>query len=115
MDFDYAHYMLTDGRKDKENPAPTSPSKLAYQKQLKEIFHKNRTRILEFKNKPHIPVEFMPQEYASVQPSKPIKPRRHIPQVVTDTLHQIFEFVYVYEVIWSDGALIFFWLIEFGI
>ncbi|XP_057546386.1 cell division cycle 20.2, cofactor of APC complex-like [Amaranthus tricolor] len=119
MDFDYAHYMLTDGRKDKENPAPTSPSKLAYQKQLKEIFHKNRTRILEFKNKPHIPVEFMPQEYASVQPSKPIKPRRHIPQTSERTLDcpDLMDDYYVNLLDWSSsnviavalGTTVYFW------
>lgn len=82
MDFDYAHFMLTEGKKGKENPAMSSPSKEAYQKQLREVFNMNRTRILAFKNKPPAPVEFMPQEYASVQQSKPVKPRRHIPQVI---------------------------------
>lgn len=51
MDFDYAHYMLTEGRKDKENPAVSSPSREAYRKQLAETFNMNRTRILAFKNK----------------------------------------------------------------
>ncbi|CAO2821472.1 unnamed protein product [Amaranthus hypochondriacus] len=119
MDFDYAHYMLTDGRKDKKNPAPTSPSKVAYQKQLKEIFQKNRTRILEFKNKPHSPVEFMPQEYAPVQPSKPIKPRRHIPQNSVRTLDcpDLLDNYYTNLLDWSGsnviavalGTTVYFW------
>ncbi|KAL2921513.1 Cell division cycle 20.1 cofactor of APC complex [Bienertia sinuspersici] len=86
MDFDYAHYMLTEGKKGKENPAASSPAKEAYLKQLREVFNMNRPRILAFKNKPPAPVEFMPPEYASVQQSKPVKPRRHIPQTSERTL-----------------------------
>ncbi|CAO2815937.1 unnamed protein product [Amaranthus hypochondriacus] len=89
MNFDCAHYMLTDGSKDKENPTPSSPSKVAYLKQLKEIFHKNKTRILEFKNKPHNPVEFMPQEYTAVQSSKSIKPHKHITQLSQKKLDEL--------------------------
>lgn len=81
MDFDYAHYMLTEGRKDKENPAVSSPSRDAYRKQLAETFNMNRTRILAFKNKPPTPVEAIPNDYSAIQQSKPTKPRRHIPQV----------------------------------
>ncbi|KAK9697598.1 hypothetical protein RND81_08G047600 [Saponaria officinalis] len=81
MDFDYAHYMLTDGKKAKENPS--SPAKEAYQKQLREVFNMNRTRILAFKNQPPAPVQLMP---ASVLQSKPVKPRRHIPQTSERTL-----------------------------
>ncbi|XP_056684926.1 uncharacterized protein [Spinacia oleracea] len=42
----------------------------------------NMTRILAFKNKPPTHVEFMPQDYASVHQSKPVKPRKHIRQVI---------------------------------
>ncbi|VFQ93999.1 unnamed protein product [Cuscuta campestris] len=52
MDFDYAHFMVTEGCKAKEIPA-SSPSREAYRKQLAEIFNMNR-RILAFKNKPPI-------------------------------------------------------------
>lgn len=81
MDFDYAHYMLTEGRKGKENPVASSPSREAYRKQLAETFNMNRTRILTFKNKPPAPVELIPHDFTSAQPSKATKPRRYIPQV----------------------------------
>lgn len=83
MDFDYAHYMLTEGRKGKENPAVSSPSREAYRKQLAETFNMNRTRILAFKNKPPTPVEAIPHDFSGVQQSKPTKARRYIPQVGT--------------------------------
>ncbi|KAL6322985.1 hypothetical protein AAG906_023602 [Vitis piasezkii] len=89
MDFDYAHYMLTEGRKGKENPAASSPSKEAYRKQMAETLNINRTRILAFKNKPPTPVELIPQEFYSAsipQQSKASKPRRHIPQTSERTL-----------------------------
>jgi cell division cycle protein 20 (cofactor of APC complex) len=87
MDFDYAHYMVTDGRKGKENPAVSSPSREAYRKQLAEAFNMNRTRILAFKNKPPTAIEPIPRELlsssssSSIPHTKAAKPRRHIPQV----------------------------------
>ena len=81
MNFDYARYALTEGRKGKENPAASSPAKEAYQKQLREVFSMNRTRILAFKNKPPAPVELVPHDYANAHQPNPVKPRRHIPQV----------------------------------
>ncbi|KAK9697490.1 hypothetical protein RND81_08G040900 [Saponaria officinalis] len=84
MDFDYAHYMLTDGKKAKA--VPSSPAKEAYQKQLRQVFNMNRTRILAFKNPPPAPVQLMPQHYAYVHHSKPVKPPRHIPQTSERTL-----------------------------
>ncbi|GAA0167637.1 hypothetical protein Leryth_004639 [Lithospermum erythrorhizon] len=88
MDFDYAHYMLTESRKGKENPAASSPSREAYQKRLAETFNMNRPRILAFKNKPPTPVEAIPGEFLSTvqQTTKPVKPRRHIPQTSERTL-----------------------------
>ncbi|GAY61528.1 hypothetical protein CUMW_210650 [Citrus unshiu] len=96
MDFDYAHYMVTEGRKDKENNqamSVCSPSKEAYRKQLAEVFNMNRTRILAFKNKPPTPVELIPEMHSSsasasssVQQAKLNKPRRHIPQSSERTL-----------------------------
>lgn len=86
MDMDYARYMLTEGRKDKENPSVnfSSPSREAYRKQLAETFNMNRTRILAFKNKPPTPVDLFPREFNSSIPqdNKPTKLRRNIPQVV---------------------------------
>lgn len=83
MDFDYAHYMLTECKKGKENPSATSsPSRDAYRKQLAETFNMNRTRILAFKNKPPTPVEAIPNDFSiASHQAKPTKPRRHIPQV----------------------------------
>ncbi|KAK5782626.1 cell division cycle 20.2, cofactor of APC complex-like isoform X1 [Gossypium arboreum] len=88
MDFDYAHYMLTDGRKIKENQTVCSPAREAYRKQLAETLNMNRTRILAFKNKPPAPVELFPSEHstASVHPTKSAKPRRHILQSSERTL-----------------------------
>ena len=84
MDFDYAHFMLTEGMKGKENPAVVSPSREAYRKQLAEALNMNRTRILAFKDKPPTPVDLFPQQHsAQVNPVKSAKPRRHIPQVST--------------------------------
>lgn len=84
MDFGYAHYMLTEGRKGKENPTVTSPSRQAYQKQLAEAVNINdRTRILAFKNKPPAKVELIPRDILSPPPqSRSSKPKRHIPQVM---------------------------------
>ncbi|KAG5224128.1 WD-40 repeat family protein [Salix suchowensis] len=64
MDMDYAHFMLTEGRKGKENPTGNSPSREAYKKQLADSLNINRTRILAFKNKPPAPVELIPQDYS---------------------------------------------------
>ncbi|CAL9020034.1 unnamed protein product [Prunus brigantina] len=87
MDFDYAHYMLTEGRKGKENVAMvSSPSKDAYRKQLAEAMNMNQTRILAFKNKPPAPVELFPREFFSLPQDKPAKLRRHIPQTSYRTL-----------------------------
>ncbi|XP_010552482.1 PREDICTED: cell division cycle 20.2, cofactor of APC complex-like isoform X2 [Tarenaya hassleriana] len=89
MDFDYAHYMLTKGRKEKKKTTTTtevsSPSKEAYRNQLAEIFSMNRTRILAFKNKPPAPVKLLPSDQSVPlhwQP-KSMKPHRNIPQAVS--------------------------------
>ena len=92
MDFDYANYMLTEGRKDKENPvsASSSPAREAYRKQLAETFNMNRGRILAFKNKPPTPVDAFPPHLSAASndtttnSNKPLKSRRHIPQVLLD-------------------------------
>lgn len=83
MDFDYAHYMLTDGGKGKENPAlPWSPSREAYRRQLAEALNMNRTRILVFKSKAPIVADLFTKEFSSpVYQSKTVKPKRYIPQV----------------------------------
>ncbi|CAI0423495.1 unnamed protein product [Linum tenue] len=86
MDMDYAHFMVTQGRKEKDNSVPSSPSSDAYKRLLAETLNLNRTRILAFKNKPPVPVELIPHQHTSSASStthqaKPSKPRRHIPQV----------------------------------
>ncbi|KAL2508397.1 Cell division cycle 20.1 [Forsythia ovata] len=88
MDFDYAHYMLTEARKGKENPAVnSSPSREAYRKLLAETFNMNRTRILAFKNKPPILTETILNEFSlAAYQAKPSKPRRNIPQTCERTL-----------------------------
>ncbi|CAL9006608.1 unnamed protein product [Prunus brigantina] len=85
MDFDFAHYMLTQGRKGKENPSRYGRD---YRKQLAEAMNMNRTRILAFKNKPPAPVEPFPSYFSSLPQDKPAnpKPHRHIPQTSERTL-----------------------------
>ncbi|KAJ4837433.1 hypothetical protein Tsubulata_012769 [Turnera subulata] len=81
MDMDFAHYMLTEGRKfGKENPFGVggggvllSPSKEAYRKQLAEALNLTRTRILAFKNKP------LPPRRPPSSPLRHPKPSRWIP------------------------------------
>ncbi|XP_021900197.1 cell division cycle 20.2, cofactor of APC complex-like [Carica papaya] len=93
VDMDYARYMLTDGRKGKENPVregavETSSPSNAYQKQLAEVLNINRTRILAFKNKPTETSKWIPNEHlvSSLQPPRSTKPLRHIPQTSEKTL-----------------------------
>ncbi|WCJ34132.1 Cell division cycle 20.2 cofactor of APC complex [Euphorbia peplus] len=91
MDMDYAHYMLTEGNKGKENPSTLiSPSKEAYRKVLAEAANMNRTRIFSFKNKPPDHVDPIPQHLlsppSSDRPSKRVKTQRYIPQSSERTL-----------------------------
>ncbi|KAK8692721.1 hypothetical protein V6N13_070328 [Hibiscus sabdariffa] len=86
-DFDYAHCMLTERRKVKEDEPACSPAREAYRKLLAEALNINRTRILAFKNKPPAPAELFPSENStSVHLTKSAKPRRHIPQSSERTL-----------------------------
>ncbi|RZC59578.1 hypothetical protein C5167_006879 [Papaver somniferum] len=86
MDFDYAHYMLMEARKGKENPVASSPAKEAFRKQLAQALNLNRSRILAFKNKPPTPAQSLFPETSSLQQAKPAKPRRSIPQTSDRTL-----------------------------
>nr|VDC73974.1 unnamed protein product [Brassica rapa] len=91
MDFDYAHYALTEGRngKDQVAAAVSSPSREAYRKQLAETMNLNHTRILAFRNKPQAPVELLPTDHSASllhQQPKSVKPRRYIPQTSERTL-----------------------------
>ncbi|KAL5979942.1 hypothetical protein ACLOJK_039054 [Asimina triloba] len=68
MDFDMAHYLLTESTKDKENEAVTaSPSKEAYKKHLVKTLLLNRTRILAFKRKPSAAADGIFQEFYAVE------------------------------------------------
>ncbi|XP_027350661.1 cell division cycle 20.2, cofactor of APC complex-like [Abrus precatorius] len=109
MDFDYAHYMLTEGnRKGKENPMMTSPSRAAYQKQLAEAFNMNRTRILAFKNMPPTPVELIPKAILSSPQYKASKPKRYIPQSSERTLDapDILDDFYLNLLDWSSSNVL---------
>ncbi|KAJ9184612.1 hypothetical protein P3X46_004322 [Hevea brasiliensis] len=89
MDMDYAHYMLTEGRKGKEKPAVwSSPSSEPYQKLLADTFNITAgRRILAFKNKPPAFVNPIPQElFSSFHQPKIVKRRRYIPQSPERTL-----------------------------
>ncbi|XP_044498531.1 cell division cycle 20.1, cofactor of APC complex-like [Mangifera indica] len=108
MDFDYAHFMLTEGLKGKENPAVSSPS--PYRKKLAEIFNMNRSRILAFKNKAPMPVELITTEHstASVQQTKLAKPGRHIPQISERTLFapDLVDDYYLNLLDWGSGNVL---------
>ncbi|KAG2238842.1 cell division cycle 20.2, cofactor of APC complex [Brassica napus] len=86
MDFDYAHYALTEGNKGKDQVS--SPSREAYRKQLAETMNLNHTRILAFRNKPQAPVDLLPTDHSASLHHQPksVKPRRYIPQTSERTL-----------------------------
>ena len=91
MDFDYAHYMVTEGaKKGKEKPAVRSSSSQAYLNLLAEATNMNRTRILAFKDKPPKPVGQLPHEITlpsiGQHHDKPAKPSRIIPENSVRTL-----------------------------
>jgi len=94
MDMDLAHYLLTEPRKGKENPAArVSPSKEAYRKLLAEKLLNNRTRILAFRNKPPEPETMLTDLRADATQAKPAKQRRQVPQVCTPSyIHLLFAF-----------------------
>jgi cell division cycle protein 20 (cofactor of APC complex) len=81
MDFDFAHYMLTEGRKAKKKPPARSLAAEAYRKRLVEVFNMDRTRILAFSNKSPTPVELIPREFSSLDIDKSMKPWRYVPKV----------------------------------
>ncbi|KAJ4866905.1 hypothetical protein Rs2_51465 [Raphanus sativus] len=90
MDFDYAHFALTEGNKGKDQTDQvSSPSREAYRKQLAETMNLNHTRILAFRNKPQAPLDLLPTDHSASslhhQP-KSVKPRRYIPQTSERTL-----------------------------
>ncbi|KMT15605.1 hypothetical protein BVRB_3g059510 [Beta vulgaris subsp. vulgaris] len=85
MDFDYAHYMLTEGWKEKENSI-SSPSKEAYRKRMKEVFGMNRSRILAFSNKPPAPIPCTTNQLDLDHAFVVNHRRRRIPQTSERTL-----------------------------
>ncbi|KAJ0953133.1 putative transcription factor WD40-like family [Helianthus annuus] len=86
MDFHYAHRMLTQPKKGKENPIASSPAKEAYSRRLADSLNMNTTRILAFRNKPPPPTDAVPSEWSLVQQANPVKARRYIPQASKRTL-----------------------------
>lgn len=80
MDFDVAHFLLTNPKKEKENIHRASDLNEDYQKLLAECLLKNRTRILAFKSKPPESVEDIFQDvyFDSCCKSRIVKKRRHI-------------------------------------
>lgn len=89
MDFDVAHYLLTQPRKEKENAGIVSPAKEAYRKLLAETLLNNRTRIMAFNRKPPSAADSMLAaiaESATSNQSKNSKTKRYIPQTAERTL-----------------------------
>ncbi|AED93702.2 cell division cycle 20.2, cofactor of APC complex-like protein [Arabidopsis thaliana] len=78
MDFDFANYALTQGRKRNVDEV-TSASRKAYMTQLAEAMNQNRTRILAFRNKPKALLSSNHSDPPHQQPIS-VKPRRYIPQ-----------------------------------
>ncbi|KAK2441538.1 cell division cycle 20.2, cofactor of APC complex [Trifolium repens] len=84
MDFDYAHCMLTEPYRKKNNSSSiTTPSSEAYRKALADAANLP-TRILAFRDKP--PPNPRNVEALSPPQSKPPKPKRYIPQNSERTL-----------------------------
>uniref|UniRef100_A0A803KTZ5 CDC20/Fizzy WD40 domain-containing protein n=1 Tax=Chenopodium quinoa TaxID=63459 RepID=A0A803KTZ5_CHEQI len=86
MDFDYAHYMLTEGWKEKKREKEKfqySPLKEAYRKRLKEAFGMNRPRILAFSNKPPAP---LPLDTSALEAVSLRRRIRRVPQTSERTL-----------------------------
>ncbi|XWS59328.1 hypothetical protein CRYUN_Cryun08bG0112400 [Craigia yunnanensis] len=87
MDFGYALYMLTEGRKRIGKPDVVgSPSTKAYQKRLAEALNMNRTRILAFNNKPPTSSGNGMIQHEMGSPPTPIKKKRHISQTADGKL-----------------------------
>ncbi|CAM0957190.1 unnamed protein product [Alopecurus aequalis] len=77
-DMDISRYFLTEPRKTAATTTLQSPFSQVYRSLLAEKFLNNRTRILNFGNKPREPDSTLRADAASIQ-AKP-KPRRIIPQ-----------------------------------
>lgn len=85
MDFDYAHCMLTEPYRKKNNSSSiTTPSSEAYRKALADAANLP-TRILAFRNKPPPNPRYVVLPLSPPQ-SKPPKPKRYIPQNSERTL-----------------------------
>ncbi|KAJ4917433.1 hypothetical protein Rs2_02983 [Raphanus sativus] len=109
MDFDYAHFALTEGREAKEEEV--SPSREAYRKQLAEALNLNRTRILAFRNKPSTSV---PKDHSASSSSlhyqrfQPLRPPRRIPQGSERTLDApgFMDDIYLNILDWSSSNVV---------
>ncbi|KAL1809109.1 hypothetical protein ACET3Z_026099 [Daucus carota] len=103
MDFDFAHFMLTGGKVEKECAAQCSPSKCAYRKHLAEIFNINRSRILSFKDKDSPSKDVFQESFSPAQ--TPAKRRRHIPTSAEKTLDapDLLDDFYLNLLDWGSG------------
>ncbi|KAG0474172.1 hypothetical protein HPP92_016029 [Vanilla planifolia] len=89
MDFDVAHCLLTQPRKEKEKNEVVSPAKEAYRKILAQTFLNNRSRILVFCKRPPTATEGMLTalyDSASSNQNKVARTKRYIPQSADRTL-----------------------------
>ncbi|KAK4486307.1 hypothetical protein RD792_008978 [Penstemon davidsonii] len=87
MDFDFAHYMLTGGKVEKQNVGPCSPSRQVYRKHLAEALNMNRSRILAFRNKaPPSEEKYIQESFSPARKTKPVKMMRRISQFAERTL-----------------------------
>lgn len=89
MDFDVAHYLLTQPQRAKENVGIVSPAKEAYRKLLVQTLLNDKTRILTFNRKTSSSADSMLAAFsdnASFNHDKITKIRRHIPQSAEKTL-----------------------------
>ncbi|MED6179948.1 hypothetical protein PIB30_005748 [Stylosanthes scabra] len=80
MDFSYAHCILTERKKEEENPVPMSVESHAYKMRLAEALNMNQSRILAFKNRPPTPKNFL-----SPPPPQPQR-KRYIPRTSENKL-----------------------------
>ncbi|KAL8063871.1 hypothetical protein ABFX02_01G054600 [Erythranthe guttata] len=108
MDFDFAHYMLTGGKVEKETLGTYSPSKHLYRKHLAEILNMNRTRILAFKNKPPPAANTTHDPFSPPPQTQPAKRRRHISQSPDRTLDapEVVDDFYLNLLDWSSSNVI---------
>uniref|UniRef100_M4F0G1 Uncharacterized protein n=1 Tax=Brassica campestris TaxID=3711 RepID=M4F0G1_BRACM len=116
MDFDYAHYALTEGRngKDQEETAVSSPSREAYRKQLAETMNLNHTRILAFRNKPQAPAQLLPTDHSASSPLHQQQPKSSgmtldAPDIVDDFYLNLLDWGSAHVLALALGDTVYLW------